>query len=713
MSAIEVVARSTTPVHLPDSKVQARHLDRMAMVYVRQSTPQQMVRHQESTRLQYGLVERALRLGWPRERTLVIDDDLGRSAATTEGRPGFQRLVAEVGLDHVGVIFGIEMSRLARSCRDWHQLLEVCAVFGTLIADQDGIYDPSNYNDRLLLGLKGTMSEAELHVLKQRMLQGKLAKARRGELGMALPMGYVHRPSGEVVLDHDEQAQSVIRLLFELFETRGTLHGVLRYLVEHGIQLPFRSLSGANKGELEWRRPNRVSLHNLFRHPIYAGAYVYGKRPTDPRRKQPGRPGTGRTVAGFGEWQVLLKDRLPAYITWQQYENNVKQLAANRQQASGTPRRGPALLAGLVRCGRCGSRLNVTYGGGYLRYACNRATVDYGEALCLSIAGRVLDEKVTSFVLRALEPASLEVSLQVAENVEAERRRLDQQWRQRLERAKYEADRAYRQFNAVEPENRLVARTFEKKLEETLAVKKSIDEEHDRFLAERPTVLSEEERASIRELASNIPSLWNASTTTTAERQVIIRQLVDEILLTVEGDSEQVRVDIGWTGGHRTETAVIRPVARFEQLSYYDDLVGRIRELCGEELSSTEIATQLNAEGWRPPKRRPTFNGAMVLKLSYKHQLARPASRKSKRGRPALRVNEWWIPDLAAKLEMPTISLYTWIRRGWARARRVDGAHRPWAVWADANELARLRAFRNAPKRGWRAHSPTKTIARA
>lgn len=243
------------------SKIGPRHLDRLAVVYVRQSTPQQLLHHQESTRLQYSLRERAVALGWPDERVLVIDDDQGRSGASAEGRPGFQRLVAEVGLDHVGLILGVEMSRLARSCRDWHQLLEVCALFGTLISDLDGVYDPSHFNDRLLLGLKGTMSEAELHLLKQRMLAGRDAKAARGELGMLLPVGYVRRPSGEVVQDPDEQARGVVEMTFDQFERRGTLNGVLCYLVEHGIQMPMRGRSGPDKGELHWVRPNRMTLH--------------------------------------------------------------------------------------------------------------------------------------------------------------------------------------------------------------------------------------------------------------------------------------------------------------------------------------------------------------------------------------------------------------------------------------------------------------------
>lgn len=283
MSTEKTVVPMVSATALGSHKIVGRHVERVAFVYVRQSTAQQLVRHQESTRLQYGLTERAVALGWARERVVVIDDDLGRSAANADGRPGFQRLVAEVGLDHVGIILGIEMSRLARSCRDWHQLLEVCSIFGTLIGDLDGIYDPANYNDRLLLGLKGTMSEAELHVLKQRMLQGKLAKARRGELGLRLPIGYARRPSGEVIQDPDEQARAVVALVFQQFETRGTIHGALRYLVDHDIRIPVRAASGVTKGELEWHRPNRVTLTNMLHNA------TTGREPGPRRRRVDGR----------------------------------------------------------------------------------------------------------------------------------------------------------------------------------------------------------------------------------------------------------------------------------------------------------------------------------------------------------------------------------------------------------------------------------------
>src|SRR6266545_4109523 len=341
------------------SKVCDRHLERLAVVYVRQSTRQQVIDHGESTRLQYGLVERAVGLGWQASRVLVIDEDLGKSGASAVGRVGFQRLVTEITMGHVGLVLGIEMSRLARSGADWYQLLELCALSGALLADVDGIYDPVDYNDRLLLGLKGTMSEAELHLLKQRMLAGKQAKARRGELAIPLPTGYVRRPLGAAALEPDEQVQTVVRLIFAKFAELGTLHGVLRWMVDHGVELGMRLRAGPDKGELVWRRPNRMTLQNILHSPVYAGIYAYGRRRVDPRRQVPGRPSTGREVPGQDEWLVAIPGVLPAYITVEQYQANLARLAANaaRAEQPGVVRAGSALLSGLARCGRCGRRV--------------------------------------------------------------------------------------------------------------------------------------------------------------------------------------------------------------------------------------------------------------------------------------------------------------------------------------------------------------------
>ena len=681
-------------------KIQPWHHERWAIVYVRQSSPQQVLHHQESTRLQYGLRSRAQELGWAAERVLVIDDDQGTSASSAAGREGFARLVSEVSLDHVGLILGIEVSRLARSNKDWHQLLELCALFRTLIADGDGIYDPAHYNDRLLLGLKGTMSEAELHILKQRLHQGRLNKARRGELAVPLPTGYVRRPSGEVTFDPDEQVQHVVRLIFRTFEAQGTLHAVLRYLVQHNIHLGVRVREGPATGELEWRRPNRMTLQNLLKNPIYAGAYAYGRSQIDPRRKQPGRPGTGMVVRPVAEWLVLRQDQYPAYISWAQYEENRARLRANRARsdARGAVRSGPALLAGLVVCGRCGARMLVRYGGSQQQptYVCGRHASDYGTALCQQMAGPCLERWVSTQVLAALEPAALELSLEAAAHVERDRADLAQLWHQRRERAAYEAERAARHYRAVEPENRLVARQLARDWEDKLASAQQLEEEYHRYLQTQPRLLSAAEREAIRRLSANIPALWAAPTTTITERKEIIRQVVARVLVVVQGESEQVSVTIEWAGGARTEGTLIRPVARLEQLSYYPQLCQRVRTLAAAGASAAAIAVQLNSEGVRPPKRHEQFGEQgvrdLVLRLG-----ARPTPIPV-RDRQEMGAHEWWLADLARALDMPPVTLYFWLKRGEVRARRQQVAHRiRWIVWADPTEVARLRQRHQRP----------------
>lgn len=684
-------------------KIARHHREHMAVIYVRQSTLQQVERHQESTRLQYGLVERALQLGWAKEQVLVIDEDLGRSAANAEGRSGFQRLVTEVSLDHVGIILGIEMSRLARASRDWYQLLEVCAVFATLLGDVDGIYDLTSYNDRLLLGLKGTMSEAELHILKQRMLEGKRAKARRGALGMRLPMGYVRAPSGEVIKDPDEQAQAVMALIFEVFDRTRTLHGLLRYLVDQDVRLPCRLCCGPRKGELQWRRPNRVTLSNILRHPIYAGAYAYGRRPTDPRRKVPGRPATGRTVAKPGQWEVLLKDHLPAYISWTQYERNLRQLDNNTVQALGSPRNGPALLSGILICGRCGHRMAPQYNGnGHgLRYSCLRMHVDYGEPMCQTLTGGPLDERITQLIFEALAPAGLELSLQAAEVCEEQRKREHRHWQQRLERAHFEAERAARQYDAVEPENRLVARTLERHWEEALAAELKLQQEYEAFQARQPATLSPEERAAIERLAGDLPALWNAPSTTAAERQQIVRFLIERVLVTVVEHSEQVRVEVHWAGGHRSGLTLIRPVARIDQLSRYAELQARVEAWHEEGCSPTQIAQKLNAEGWCPPKRRDTYNAPMVRSLLTRMGRRTGSAKQQRVEGIERRADEWTLAELTSNLDIPQPTLYSWLRKGRLNARQVPVVGGTlWLIRANRQERARLRDLRHTP-RSW------------
>jgi len=685
-------------------KIGSRHLERRALVYVRQSSPQQVLEHRESAALQYGLARRAQEWGWPSDRIEVIDEDQGRSGSTAEGRFGFQRLLAEVGLDRVGIILGIEMSRLARSCKDWHQLLELCALFGTLLADQDGLYDPTNYNDRLLLGLKGTMSEAELHILRGRMDQGRRNTARRGELFSHPPAGYLRLPSGEMALDPDDQARDVVRLIFDQFDELGTVNAVLRYLVRHDIRLGVRAHTRAQRGELQWRQPNRQTLRNLLHHPIYAGAYAYGRRPVDPRRKVPGRPATGRLVATHEQCEVLLQDRVPAYIPWERYLANLQRLAENQARAArrGAPREGASLLAGLLVCGRCGRRLTVAYSGPQRRlsYRCSRAKSDYGEPFCQSLAGRGLDEFIGQQVLTVLEPAALELSLAAADNIQQERDQLDRHWQQRLQRAGYEAERAARQYHIVEPENRLVARELERRWEEALAAQRDLHEAHKRFTREQPTPLTPDERAAIQTLAGDIPTLWAAPSTAASARQTIVRHLIERVIIAVEGESGRVDVPLHWAGGYASQHTILRPVARYEQAADYAHLLERIGTLRTAGWSARQIAEQLNSEGWRPPKRRPTFNAGMVRQLAGR--LQRPGPRPQ-RGTAAelLGADEWWFDDLARELRMPQPTLYSWIRRGWVQARQLPGgAQGRWILWADADEQARLRQLRTCP-RSW------------
>jgi DNA invertase Pin-like site-specific DNA recombinase len=684
------------------TKVQPWHQERLAIVYVRQSTPQQVLDHRESTRLQYGLAARARELGWAADRVVVVDDDLGKSGASAAGRAGFQRLVSEVGLGNVGLVLGIEMSRLARSGADWHRLLELCALFGTLLADADGVYDPALYNDRLLLGLKGTLSEAELHLLKQRMRQGVLSKAGRGELALALPSGYVRLSAGVVALDPDEQVQHVVRLVFRKFDELGTLNAVLRYLVRHQIQIGVRVREGPGKGELSWHRPNRNLLQGMLKNPAYAGAYAYGRRPIDPRRQQSGRPHTGRVTTGPDGWRVLLPDRLPAYITWDQYEANRARLRANQARAEevGAPRNGAALLAGLAVCGRCGRRMTMHYGedGRRHTYVCIRQLTDYGAPPCQQLAGRCLDAFVRAAVLAALRPAALELSLAAAAHLERERDDLARLWAQRLERAAYEAERAARRYRLVEPENRLVARQLEREWEAALAAQQRLAEEHRRVLGQQPRGLAADERDAIGRLAADIPALWDAPTTSVAERKEMLRQVVERVVVAAEGDSERVRVTVEWAGGARTRGEIVRPVGRLEQLSYYPALRERVGILAAAGLSTAEIAARLNAEGFRPPKRRATFRAEGVRDLLRRLGLRHPrAEARAPTPPPALGAHEWWLADLARAVGMPPVTLYDWVGRGWVRARQHAQPPGRWILWADDAEVERLRQRARRP----------------
>lgn len=694
---------------LRSEKITDEHLRRRAIVYVRQSTQQQVLEHRESTARQYALADCAVALGWPNAAVEVIDEDQGRSGGSTAGRSGFQRLLAEVAADRVGLILGLEMSRLARSCKDWHALLELCSIYRTLLADADGLYDPSHYNDRLLLGLKGTMSEAELHVLKSRLQEGMWNKARRGAVVNHPPIGYVRTPGGDFVIDPDEQVQGVVRLIFTEFVRRGSVNGLLKQLVRHDVKVPVRPHSGLERGELQWRRPNRATLLNLLHHPIYAGAYRWGHRETDARKKIPGRPNTGRTLKPHDECRVLIRDRFPAYVSWDEFERNQEKLAENGTLGKllSAPRHGPSILAGLVVCGRCGRRMLVGYGntGGSsnaktLRYGCQREAIDYGGKACQSLSGATLESAVVERLLQAVSPASLELSLAAADDVERERKQLDDHWRRRLERSRYEVEQARRQYATVDPEHRLVARELERRWDEALRADERLQAEYARFARECPRRLSPTDREQIRALAQDLPALWRADTTGPEDRQAIARLLLEQVTVTVEGNTDRVDVELRWAGGFVSRHALSRPVQTYEQLSNYGELIGRFEALRGTGKTLAEIAAILNAEGFRPPKRSPRFTKGILSGLLRERRARAGAASPTATDERHLEADEWRLADLAAELKMPIATLHRWQRVGWLTARKVAVAGGRWAVYADVDELVRLRRLRDAP-RGW------------
>jgi DNA invertase Pin-like site-specific DNA recombinase len=669
------------------------HLGLLAIIYIRQSTPQQILDHRESRERQYALFNFAVALGWPGDRILIIDDDQGLSGKTAENRSGFHRILAEVTMEHVGLILGIEMSRLARCNEDWHHLLKMCSIFGTILADEDGLYDPRDPNDRLLLGLKGTMSEYELITMHNRLEGGKLHKARRCELIISVPCGYLKLPTGEAVLDPDEQARSTVQLVFDKFDELGSFGRLYRYLLRNKVRLGMRVQRGSRRGQLEWRRPTLCTVSRILHHPIYAGAYSYGRRRVDHKKSASGGTKFKMREMPMSEWTVLQTDRLPAYITWDHFLANQERLRQNRYQPGsvGAPRAGKALLAGIMVCGNCGRRMHATYRSkSTAYYMCMRQHLEGSD--CRGLASAAIDDLVTEQVLLALEPAALELSLKAIANVQRERQRLNRHWEQRLERASYEVERAERQYQAVEPENRLVARSLEKQWEATLRAQRELREEYDRFLNEQPPRLTEEERDRILAVSADIPTLWHAPETTVMDRKEIIRLLTERIVVDVRDNTERARVAITWRGGQTTDHEIVRSVSRYESLGEYDRMMDRVVQLRREGRTIKEVAAQLTREGYRTPRTQKGYTPTSVRQLLCRRGLTGGAV-----GREQLESGEWWLPDLAQKLGIPYDRLRDWALHGKVRARRVQPGG-PWIVWADGQERRRLRKLMANPE---------------
>ena len=699
---------SAALVTLPRSqKISSSHLHKLAIVYVRQSSLHQVQENRESRARQYALTDYAQLLGWPSDRVLVIDEDQGLSGKTADQRSGFQRLLAEVALDHVGLVLSLEMSRLARSSKDWHHLLEVCAIFGTLLADQDGVYDPSDPNDRLLLGLKGTMSEVELHTMRNRLNRGRLNKAQRGELFYSVPWGYVLLASGEVAFDPDEQVRNVVKLVFEKYAEFGTARSLFIWLLNHDIRIPIRPRRGANKGQIEWRRPSYSSLNQLLHHPMYAGAYAYGRRPENAKHGYPSGSQPPRKMWLPPEkWEVLLRDRLPAYITWDQYLENLERLkqCQTRPDTQGSPRNGTALLNRFVVCGKCGRRMQVSYRPQNCpQYRCHWNSTLETESTCASIVARSLDSLVIEQLFRALEPAGLELSLHAQQDLRRERQQLHRHQQQTLQRARYDIELSERRYRTVDPSNRLVASTLERQWEEALCREREIVEEQARAGRSPRAELSAEDEAQIKALAAEIPSLWNSPHTTNADRQAIIRCLVEQVEVHAELNTDHAEATIHWAGGLKTHHTFDRPVSSYDQFHDSERLLRRITELRQAGHTAQKIADSLNTEGFVPLDRKGRFTQEIVYRLLKRQGIADERTDTS-----LLKSDEWFLTPLATRLRVPRVTLWYWAKQGWIHSRHTL-VQNVVIAWADEDELRRLDRLVQARLPGFNRY-PTELI---
>ena len=548
------------------SKLSSSHLRRTAFVYVRQSTQAQLERNVESTARQYALVQRAIELGFTRDQVVVIDEDLGISGSGLSDRSGFARLAAEVALGHAGLVLGLEVSRLARNNVDWYRLLDLCGVTDTVIGDTDGLYHPGSFNDRLLLGLKGTMSEAELHVLRARLEGGIRHKAARGELRKALPVGLVWgEEEGEILIDPDEAIRGAIQTIFDRFQELGSVRQVWLWMRREGVQFPMRRFT---YGEIEWAVPTYHQIHSVLESPVYAGAYAFGKTRRERYVDEHGQMRQRMRRLPQSEWQVLIWDHHPGYIDKPTFENNRERIARNTRprahEPGGAVREGQALLQGIAVCGRCGRKLMVHYQGrrGHRSpaYHCPSSELAEGRGLwCLRVGGTQIDQAVASALLAALTPAGVKAALVAAESLEADHDTALAQWRLQLERAQYHADRAERRYRQVEPEHRLVARGLERDWENALAALHAAQAELELREHQRPRTLTSAERAQLLALGTDLGRVWSAPTTTDRDRKQLLRTLIEEVILDVNREERRATVTLRWRGGAITELVIPLP----------------------------------------------------------------------------------------------------------------------------------------------------------
>jgi DNA invertase Pin-like site-specific DNA recombinase len=682
------------------SKVTAAHLRRTACVYVRQSTVVQVREHRESLQRQYELAERAVALGWPASRVVVIDEDLGRSGAHAAGRAGFQRLVADVGLGQVGLILGIEVSRLARNNADWYQLLDLCAVTDTLLADGDGLYHAGDFNDRLVLGLKGTMSEAELHLIRGRLTAGLRHKAARGELRQGLPVGYDYDADDAVVVSADEAVVEAIATVFRRFDEVGSARQVLLGLLADSLLLPRRS---SLRAPIRWATPTYPAVHDLLTNPCYAGAFVFGRTTTERRVDGDGRLAVRTRQVARDQWEVCIPDHHPGFISWERYEQIQDQLRANYRPrrgagGGGAAREGAALLQGRIRCGRCGRMMRTGYSGtkgNCPRYVCAQARNLYGTGTaCQSLGGRRLEQRVCDELFAVLEPAALTATAKALADAEAHHATRLRAFELAAERARYQAQRAQRQFDAVEPENRLVARTVEAAWEQRLAEQRRAEADLAAQRAHRPSVLTADEVAWLRRAGADVRGVFDAPTTSIRERKQLLRAVIAEVVVTVDQATRTAAVTIVWQGGATTDVSMPLTKTGGHLRTTDEDTVDLVRRLaaCYDD---TTIAVILSRQ------HRRTATGLEFTKTRVK-QL------RVSRGIPAfdpttaVTANDdgppvFTVKAAAVELGVDHGTIYRWLRTGFLAGEQLTpGA--PWRIPID--HAVRDRIVGRAPD-GW------------
>lgn len=597
-------------------KVKADHLQRNAYLYVRQSTMRQVVENQESTKRQYALSQRAVALGWPSQRIVVIDEDQGHSGAVGE-RQGFERLVSEVSIGRAGIVLSLEAARLARNNTQWHRLLEICAVTDTLILDEEAVYDPGYFNDRLLLGLKGTVSEAEWHMIRSRLQGGMLNKASRGELKIRLPIGFVYDDRDRIVLDPDRQIQESIRHLFSTFRRQGSVFRTVRAFKTQDLRFPSRVYQGPRKGEVIWPDLTLSRVCFILRNPRYTGAYVYGRR-TQKRRNLQGRP-IIMTLAE-DKWHALIKNAHEGYISWEDYEENIKRLEQNRRSGDGfnktAPREGPALLQGLVLCGICGKRMRVRYrvkaGRTYPQYECKGLFENMAGAICQQISGARVDQAVGDLLVEAVNPAALDAALAVQQELENRLQEADRLRYRQVERAQQEAELARRRYMRVDPDNRLVADSLEAEWNMRLRELRDAEKCYEKQRKKDHELLTDQMRDQIRLLTHDFAQLWNDPQVAHREKKRIVRLLIEDV--TLRKESEQYKIHIRFKAGTSRTLFLNRPEFAWQTWTTDPEVVRRIDCLLDHH-TNNQVASILNAEGYKSGQAKK-FDGYRVSRLT-------------------------------------------------------------------------------------------------